>query len=349
MTEGRRIGRWHQVFLLLGLVLFAGLVYAAGPAEILRVLRGLGWLTPVIALPYLFTYVVDTLGWWWVLSRCFASPAGNPAPNPRPSQLFAIRAAGEAVNAITPTAYLGGEPLKAWLLRRHGTPLASGMASVLVSKTALMLTQGGFVLLGMLLALTRWRSAIPLAVAAGVGLVLCGLVAVTLIGAQRRGLFSLLLGVSRRLSGRETLLVSWEPDLLALDERLRWFYGSRIKDFLVCCGFHLLGWIAGCLEVYLGLRIMGSPVDVWSALAIEALSGVGKLGAVIVPGSLGVQEGGLVLIFAAFGLGVPVALSFSFLRRGREVLWIGFGLAVLVQRQAVGWLKGRAESRAPRA
>jgi hypothetical protein len=56
-----------------------------------------------------------------------------------------------------------------------------------------------------------------------------------------------------------------------------------------------------------------------------------------------VQEGGQVVIFVAFGLPASLAVTFSLLRRGREVLWIGFGMAVLVKRHALGWLKGRAE------
>jgi uncharacterized membrane protein YbhN (UPF0104 family) len=80
-------------------------------------------------------------------------------------------------------------------------------------------------------------------------------------------------------------------------------------------------------------------VDLVSAFLIEAVSGVAKLAAVIVPGSLGVQEGGQVLIFAAFGLSVPLAVTFSLLRRGRELLWVGFGLCVLLQTQALAWLR----------
>jgi uncharacterized protein (TIRG00374 family) len=333
------------LFLALGGLLFAGVVYGAGPAEILRVLQGLGWLTPFIVIPYLTSYAADSLGWWWVLSRGFQPAEGNTGPAPRPTLLFAIRAAGEAVNAITPTAYFGGEPLKAWLLQQQGHPLVGALASVLVSKTALMLTQGGFVFMGLLLSLHHWRSAIPLPVAGIIGLVLGGLFGVLMVGAQRRGLFSLLLGFSRRWSGREGLLASWEPDLLVLDERLRWYYGSRIRNFAACCGFHLLGWIVGCLEVYLVLWMLGSPVDLSTAFAIEALSSVAKLAALIVPGSLGVQEGGQVVIFVAFGLGVPVAVTFSLLRRGRELLWVGFGLAVLIRHHALGWMRRKAESR----
>jgi uncharacterized protein (TIRG00374 family) len=300
-------------------------------------------------IPYFTSYFVDSIGWLWILRRGFPSTAGNPGTAPSLLQVFAIRAAGEAVNGITPTAYLGGEPLKAWLLQQHGVPLVPGLASVLVSKTALMLTQGGFVFLGMLIALHHWRSEIPLPAAAVLGLLLGALTFGLLIGVQRRGLFGILLGISRRWSGREMLLASWEADLLALDEHLRAFYKTRIREFFVCCGFHFLGWVVGTWEVFLTLWLLGEPVDFLSAVSIEALSGVAKLAAVIVPGSVGVQEGGQVVIFAAFGLTAPLAVTFSLLRRGREVLWIGFGMAVLVKRHALGWLKGSPEPRAPSA
>lgn len=338
----RRKAAWQVVLLALGLLLFAGLIYGVGPTAVLQALQRLGWLTPLVVIPYLSSYFVDSLGWLWILRRGLTPTPGNPAPSLL--QVFAIRAAGEAVNGITPTAYLGGEPLKAWLLQQHGVPLVPGLASVLISKTALMVTQGGFVFLGVLIALHRWRSEIPLPAAAVLGLLLGGVTFGLIIGVQRRGLFGILLGISRRWSGREALLASWEADLLALDEHLRGFYKTRVHDFLVCCGLHFLGWVVGTWEVFLTLWLLGEPVDFLIAFSIEALSGVAKLAAVIVPGSVGVQEGGQVVIFAAFGLTAPLAVTFSLLRRGRELLWIGFGMAVLVKRHALGWLQGRAES-----
>jgi uncharacterized protein (TIRG00374 family) len=336
-----RTALWHCAWLGLGLGLFALLVYAAGVGAILQAFHRLGWLTPLIVAPYLAVYFVDSLGWWWVLSRCLICSGSERPPMPRPGTLFAIRAGGEAVNAITPTAYLGGEPVKAWLLRGDGIPLAPGLASVLVSKTALMLTQGIFVLVGLLVALHHWRPAIWLPLFAFVGLLLGGILAALLIGAQRRGLFCLLLDLSRRWSGREALLASWEADIRSLDQTLREFYDRNSQDFLVCCGLHFLGWMLGCFEVYGALWMLGSPVAFPIALSIEALAGVAKLAAAIVPGSLGVQEGSQVMIFVAFGLGAPLAMTFSLLRRGREVLWIAFGLAVLVRHRGWAWIRRR--------
>lgn len=337
----RRAAIWQALFLVLGLVVFAGLIYGVGLGAILDVLGHLGWLTPLIALPYFTSYLVDSIGWWWILRYEFNASPGNPRRPPHLLHLFAVRAAGEAVNAVTPTAYLGGEPLKAWLLQRCGIPLAPALASVLVSKTALILTQGGYVFLGLLVALHRWRPAIPLSLAAAVGLLLGILTFGLLIGAQRRGLFGSLLALVRRWSGRGALLASMEADLHALDDCLREFYDSRVRDFSICCALHFLGWIVGSLEVYLALWLLGHPVGFAVAFAIEALSGVAKMAAVIVPASLGVQEGGQVLIFVAFGLAAPLAVTFGLLRRGRELLWIGFGFAMLLHQHALGWLRGR--------
>lgn len=194
----RRTAIWQALLLVLGLLVFAGLIYAVGLWAVLDVLKHLGWLTPLIVLPYFTSYLVDSIGWWWILRHEFDASPENLRRAPHLLQLFSMRAAGEAVNAITPTVYLGGEPVKAWLLQRLGIALASALASVLVSKTALMLTQGGYVFLGLLVALHGWRPAVLLPLAAAVGVLLGVLTFGCLIGVQRRGLFVSLLGLSRR-------------------------------------------------------------------------------------------------------------------------------------------------------
>jgi hypothetical protein len=47
--------------------------------------------------------------------------------------------------------------------------------------------------------------------------------------------------------------------------------------------------------------------------------------------------------FVAFGLGAPLALTFSLLRRGRELLWVGVGLMVLLHHHALRRIRERAE------
>src|SRR5512137_1562686 len=49
-------------------------------------------------------------------------------------------------------------------------------------------------------------------------------------------------------------------------------------------------------------------------------------------------------IFVAFGLGAPLALTFSLLRRGWKLLWVGVGLMVLLHHHALRWIREQSET-----
>ena len=54
--------------------------------------------------------------------------------------LWCIRQIGEAYNTITPLGTLGGEPIKAQLLKeRHGLSLKQGMASQVIARTTFLI------------------------------------------------------------------------------------------------------------------------------------------------------------------------------------------------------------------
>ena len=48
-------------------------------------------------------------------------------------------------------------------------------------------------------------------------------------------------------------------------------------------------------------------------------------------------------VTAAFGLGAPLAMTFSLLRRGRELPWVGFGLMMLLHHHALRWIREQQE------
>jgi hypothetical protein len=60
----------------------------------------------------------------------------------------------------------------------------------------------------------------------------------------------------------------------------------------------------------------------------------------LVPASVGAFESANAAAFEALGLGAGAGLAFSFVRRGRQLVWIGIGLLVLV---SMGWLAKRPE------
>ena len=87
--------------------------------------------------------------------------------------------------------------------------------------------------------------------------------------------------------------------------------------------------MAETLEVYAILYFLGVPVDLLSSLAIAALSVLIKGSAFFIPGSLGAQEGGYLLLLVAFGHDDVTGITFALLRRLREIVWIIVGLVFL--------------------
>ena len=89
--------------------------------------------------------------------------------------------------------------------------------------------------------------------------------------------------------------------------------------------WHALGLVLGTIEIYLVVRLLGLPISPLAAFAIGALGTAVKFFSFMVPASLGALEGGNVAIFAAFGLGGAVGLTYSLVRRLREIVWIAAG------------------------
>ena len=82
---------------------------------------------------------------------------------------------------------------------------------------------------------------------------------------------------------------------------------------------HLGIWFFGVLEVWIALRFMGYPVDYRTALIIESLAQAVRGAAFVVPGAIGVQEGGFIALCAVFGIPAPTAIALSFVKRLPEI------------------------------
>ena len=127
------------------------------------------------------------------------------------------------------------------------------------------------------------------------------------------------------------------------DTVLRDYYRRDWRRLSLSTGFHLGGWLLGAGEAYLILLFLRIPADLVTATVIEALGAGVRFATFLVPASLGTFESANAAAFEAMGLGAGAGLAFSFVRRARQIGWIGVGLLVLV---SMGWLAKRAELQA---
>jgi putative membrane protein len=319
----------HIAAALIGLVLFGLLVWNIGVSEVAEHLRRIGWFAPLLPLPYLITALFDAKGW-----AC-AIPTTAPGQAIPLWRLALARLAGEAVNNLTPTANIGGEPIKVYLLRAHGLTTEAGLASVVVAKTALTASQIMFIFLGLPFFLHRlgwvrqgWWVLAPLLVLA-YGFVML------LIRWQRRGLMGMAVRALRQLLPRWQRPAHWEERARQIDAHLLNFYDGNTRGFLLSTLYHLGGWLLGAGEVFLFLYLMGVTVTPTDALIIETMVQPLTAAGLVIPGALGVQEAGGVFLCRLLGLDDGAALTLMTLKRAREAFYNLIGLTVLIRASGV--------------
>jgi uncharacterized protein (TIRG00374 family) len=316
----------RSIFLIAGLGLVAWYGWKAGPTEIIRSVSQLGWWTPVVLVPYFFVYLFDTLGWFLAF--------GTYAPvRPAYWSLFRIRWAAESINTILPSGYLAGEAMKVYLLHKRGISGLSASTSVVASKTAQTVAHVCFIGLGAAAASAK----LPAENKARIGMILIAVAAWVVLGLlfflQRRGMFSSVLGLFSRFS-RFASLKKRQASLRTLDDQVFAFYRQDHRRFFLTGAAYLAGWLGDAVEVYLVCALLGLPLSYPEAVAIEAFISVAKGLGIFVPGAIGVQESGVVLLFKIFALPPPIAIVYAVLRRGRDLFYVLVGGALLYSEEA---------------
>lgn len=310
--------RHVQVALLLcGATLLGVLVNHIGPSVILSAFSQLSWrLLIVLCFPSLLVTVFDTLGWR------FAFPHDRVPFR----TLLSTRLAGEAFNLTTPTASVGGDVMKAWLIRHHAS-FDESVSAVIVAKTTSTIAQGLFLAVG--IACAWWTLPTGSGLLRGMKwLLLVEIVAVGLfVTVQVGGGLAVVLRAVRWMGLRRLSVRA--HGLLRLDSALSAFYRRQPRRLFFSIGSHFIGWILGVAETYLILHFLGTPVPLVTATVIEAFGTAVHFATFFVPASLGVLEGGQMAAFGALGLGVATGLSVSLVSRVRQAAWAAVGLIAL--------------------
>ena len=305
----RRLGSW---LLTCGLLLFLGLLVTQGLPAILSTLAAAGWGLLVVALFHLIPLTSDAVAIRVLYQR------GQTQHGLLDAVL--TRWIGESANSLMPAGQLGGPVFMARYLAQRGMPMAQAAAVITVSTTLQTFAQILFALLGVLLLGARAGGASEHTLRS-MALIASGFLALQIVGfyyLQRRGFFSKLLRLVTRLAGSR----KWSglmSQAEAIDAAVQDTYsggGPVAASFLAS----LLGWLVGAGEVYLILLYVGHPVSWVTALLLESLGQAVRGAAFAVPGALGVQETGYVLLAPLAGLTAEVGLALSLAKRVRELL-----------------------------
>ena len=276
--------------------------------QVLDLIWTTGYRFGLLLLITFVAYIFGTISWQFSL--------GSYRNIVSLSRLFLIRHLGETVGTFNPTSIVGGDALKAILLRNYNIPEKTVVWSMIFSRGIMIVSQAFlFITLGLAFVIgTASHLTAPANHGKYSGLCALGLLRWKIVR----------LKIARFL--REM------PVVLRENKRL----------LMLSFVFAVLHWIAGGLEFYLILKFLGLKVSILQALVVDLGVVVFKAAGAFIPGQLGVEEYGNKIMLIAIGLpSEELWVTVSVLRRARQLFWIVVGLAFyfILSRKQVAVLK----------
>jgi putative membrane protein len=306
---------------LVGIAALVAVMAWSGFDAVGHAVASVGWGILGVVLVRCVTVSVAGVGWWLL----FPAKA-----RPQLQTCVGLRFVREAANVLLPMAQVGGDVIGAGLLTLYAVPGSLAAASVIVDVLVQAATQLLFAIVGLLMLLALGADAAVAGVTAlGLG------IAVLLLGgfylAQRRGGQRILHAIIGALTGDRKWRMLGTID--AVYHQLAVIYAGR-ADLLTSCAVHMAGWLFGTAEVFIVFACMGHPIDIGEALVIESLLHAVRGAAFAIPGALGAQEGGLILLCAVFGIAPEQAIALSLVKRAADLV---VGVPGLLGWQMLEW------------
>jgi putative membrane protein len=266
-----------------------------------------GWGIAAVAAYHLVPIMLDTIAWWVLFPR---------SDRPRWPNLFWMRWIGESISNLVPSAAIGGDIVRARLAALNGAPVPISAASVIVDVTLGVVTQIIFTLLGLILLVKvtgRTSFVGPTLIGAVIGVAaIAGFYA-----AQRLGMFRFVSVVITRLVKSpewSSLVHSGET----LDQTIRSIYAGR-HGVLACCCWTLVSLIGSSGEIWIALRALGLAATFLNAIILQSMAMTIRSAAFPVPGALGIQESGYLLVGNLLGIPGETAFAISLIARFRDL------------------------------
>lgn len=287
--------------------------------------------TPLLVLAYLVVSVliIASLSLRW---RIILKAMGHKVPF---HKLFGYRVIGYGVSYITPAAKVGGEPVRAALLKRQNISFKEGLSSIIIDKTLELSITLFFFVIGVVFFLLDY--ALP-------GKILFLLVLLALLF-----IFLIWKFYSRLFKGKPVFadlfmffrlhkirfLSKYYDKILSFEKPIIKFYQSQRKEFLIATGISIISLFLSLAEYKLVLLMFGLDINLGLVFLVFSMVGIAFL--IPLPMALGSLEAFLIFLFSVINLGPAAAgVGIAMVTRSRDLLWV---LGALILSFYLGSLK----------
>ncbi|HEC63023.1 MAG TPA: flippase-like domain-containing protein [Candidatus Acetothermia bacterium] len=337
--------RLRSTLLLLGLVvvgsaLLGGLVYLSGPRRVLEELTAVGWAGFLAVAGTVLLSMGAWLGSWAVLLRAAEVEFRWPG-------LGAALLSGFAISYLTPSMYLGGEPVRAFLVAREArVPMSHIMATVVVERLLAGVALLFFASIGGFFALIS--PALPLVSKRALGIalgIMAGFLFLAIFSFAKnwQWISRLLRVLARAFPGRGRLLRA-AAKVAETEQEIYHAFSHRLASTTLAFLLQITAIFMNYLRPQVFFYFTKGEV-----FSVPQLSLYFTLNAFltsflwITPGGMGVAEGGRIGIFSLLAIPPSGALAYSVTYRFVEMCLVAIGIWLMLRQGLLRLREGRVE------
>lgn len=305
---------------IVGLLLFAILVFKIGPETIWQNIHRFSLKDFLILMGLRFLYWgIRTLNWKIVFDRLNGGMGIG--------RLFSARLAGHAISYLTPSAHIGGEPVRALMAGCQNRRVS--FASIIVDKTIEIMTMILLMCAGVIMAVTRISLPGKSWLMLVFSIIIFSALTALVYYKQRTGLFAWLQNLLAKMHIKPALLTRNADRIKETDHHISLFHHQHPWAFFTVFFLYLGLGLVWTLEIHITLRLLGvTGVSFYDSFLIVTLGNLAFL-LPIVPAAIGTYEATYVGIFLLLGLGSGTAIALTLIRRIIAIIWAGIGLLMM--------------------
>ncbi len=324
---------------IVGLGILGGILWYIGPNKVLNQLTTLGWDGfgfIILSIMGMFTFWTIA---WIVIMRGYGVEA------PISLSLWA-RIGSFAVSYLTPSMHFGGEPVRALVIERESDSSYSRIfATIVAERISMMTALVAAILIGALFGLFSKIPKDTLIYLILVSLLFVGLLILLIMNFYKKlFLFTRFIAWLKRLLPWTDLIGKAESIVRHLEREINMAFGQHIRHTFIAFLFDLVATVFMLLrpQIYFYFT-QGRIFSIIELTMLFALISILSSLFWVTPGGIGISEGGLIGIFALFGINGSEAVAYSFSVKVVEFFFVGLGLALLARYGIMNLLFQRKE------
>jgi hypothetical protein len=300
--------------------------------KLLSHIYSLGLPILIIFVPYFIITLSETLGW----KNCFEKNKSSFSL----WKLFLLRLSTETLQTSLPGGAAYAELIRPYLLKKHlKIEYPESISADIITKVNIMIAQVIFLFLTIIIMIIDYNNKmsvmfIPVSLFYPFAAIFISLIFLFSYLLYRKNLLLHIINLLEKINLKMFRKLSFKirKPSIEINNILSLFYRKHKIRLFLTTAFFLAAWIMMAFESLIILKVMGVNANLFQLIILESFISIIRMVFFFLPGAVGPQDAGIIMLFNHAGLPNPVinSLLFVILKRLKELFWIITGYVLLI-------------------